>query len=169
MIDGRHLENVEEFTYLGTIVTTSGDCYLEINTRISKANKAFAMLKPVWRVTNLSIRTKTKIIISSVLSVLLYGTECWKTYVAIQRTLEVFQTKCLRRILKIYWSNTISNQELRNRTGMDALVKIMQTWRWPLLGKVCRLPTNSITRTALRWTAQGKRKRGRPRETWRWA
>ena len=133
MIDGRHIENVEEFTYLGTIETTSGDCNLEINTLISKSNQAFAMLKPVWRVTNLSIHTKIKIIISKVLSVLLYGAECWKTSIAIQRELEIFQTKFLRRILKIYWSNTISNQELRNRTGMDTLVKIMQTWRWPWL------------------------------------
>ena len=133
MIDGKHLEHVEEFTYLGTIGTTSGDCNLEINTWISKYNQAFAMLKPVWRITNLSIHTKIKIIISKVLSVLLYGAECWKTSIAIQRELEMFQTKFLRRILKIYWSNTISNQELRNRTGMDTLVKIMQTWRWPWL------------------------------------
>ena len=167
MIDGKHLEDVEDFTYLGTKVTTTSDCIQEINTRISKANQAFVMLNPVWRTTNPGVHNKIKIFSSNVLSVLLYGAECWKTTVTIQRKLEVFQTKCLRHILKIYWPNTMSSEELRNRTGMDNLAENIQTWRWRWLGNVCHMPSNSITGTALRWTPQGERKRGRPRVTWR--
>ena len=37
--------------------------------------------------------------------------------------------------------------------------------RW--LGHVLRLPNNSLARVALRLTPQGKRKRGRPKITWR--
>ena len=48
MIDGKHLDDVEKSTYLGTKVTTTGDCDQEINTRINKANQVFAMLKSVW-------------------------------------------------------------------------------------------------------------------------
>ena len=128
MIDGKHLEDVEKFTYFGTKVTTTGDCDKEINARISKANQAFAMLKPVW--LNLSFHNKIKILRSNVLAVLLYGAECWKTTAAMQRKLEMFQTKCPRRILKIYWPNTISNEELRNIHGMDTLAEIIQTRRW---------------------------------------
>ncbi|KAI8517199.1 hypothetical protein Bbelb_057800 [Branchiostoma belcheri] len=29
------------------------------------------------------------------------------------------------------------------------------------------MPSDSVTRTALRWTPQGRRLRGRPKETWR--
>ena len=101
---------------------------------------------------------KIKIFRSNVLSILLYGAECWKTTVAIQQKVEVFQTKCLQHILKIYWPNTISNEKLRNRTGMDTLAEILQTRQWRWLGHVSRMP--SITRTALR-------AKERPRETWR--
>ncbi|KAK3515953.1 hypothetical protein QTP86_004679, partial [Hemibagrus guttatus] len=114
-IDGTPLEDVQEFVYLGSKVTTDGDCNKDINTRVSKANQAFAMLKPIWRTTSLSIHTKIKIFRSNVISVLLYGSECWKTTTAIEQKLEVFQNKCLRRILKIFWPNTISNEELRRR------------------------------------------------------
>ncbi|KAK3549305.1 hypothetical protein QTP70_034532 [Hemibagrus guttatus] len=109
-IDGTPLEDVQEFVYLGSKVTTDGDCNKDINTRVSKANQAFAMLKPIWRTTSLSIHTKIKIFRSNVISVLLYGSECWKTTTAIEQKLEVFQNKCLRRILKIFWPNTISNE-----------------------------------------------------------
>ena len=102
IIVGKHLEDVEEFTYFGTKVTTTGDFDKEINTRISNANQAFAMLRPVWRSTNLSVHTMIKIFRSNVVSVLLYGAECWKTAITIQRQLKVFQTKCLHCILKIY-------------------------------------------------------------------
>ena len=37
MIDGIHLEDIEDFTYLGTKVTTAENCSQQINTRISKA------------------------------------------------------------------------------------------------------------------------------------
>jgi len=57
-IEGRPLENVEEFAYLGSKVTTSGECDKEKDTRISKANQAFAMLRPVWRSTIISLRIK---------------------------------------------------------------------------------------------------------------
>ena len=157
MIDGKHLENVEEFSYFGTRVTTTGDCNQGFNTKISKAAKSFAMLKPVWRTTNLSFHTKIKIFRGNMLSIPIYGAECWRTTLAIHQRLEVFQTKCLQRILMIYWPNTISNGEQRNTAGMDT-VKIKQTQWW--LGHVFRIPSNSITGAGIRWTPQGKRKMG---------
>ena len=78
MIDGKHQEYVEEFTCLRTKETTIGDCNQEINSRISKANQAFAMPKHVLRATNLSVHTNIIITRSNVLSVLLYVAECWK-------------------------------------------------------------------------------------------
>ncbi|KAK3546988.1 hypothetical protein QTP86_007917 [Hemibagrus guttatus] len=166
-IDGTPLEDVQKFVYLGSKVTTDGDCNKDINTRVSKANQAFAMLKPIWRTTSLSIHTKIKIFRSNVISVLLYGSECWKTTTAIEQKLEVFQNKCLRRILKIFWPNTISNEELRRRTGANSIQETIQKRRWRWLGHVCRMPPDSLPRIALRWTPQGKRNRGRPKETWR--
>ena len=32
---------------------------------------------------------------------------------------------------------------------------------------MCRMERSTPTRVALRWTAEGRRKRGRPKETWR--
>ena len=167
LIDRKHQEDVKEFTYLGTNMKMTGDCHQEINIRISKANQAFAMKKPVSRTTNLSVHMKINAFTSNVLDVLLNGAESGKTTTAIQRKREVFQTKYLRRIHKNYWPNTISNEEQWNRTGMVTLAEIIQTQRWRWLGHVCRMPSISITRAALRWTPQGKGKRGRPRETWR--
>ena len=42
---------------------------------------------------------------------------------------------------------------------------IQRRWRW--IGHVIRKDNESITKTALYWTPQGRRKRGRPKNTWR--
>ena len=119
------------------------------------------MLKTIWKSTSIKLNTKY------ILSVLLYGAESWKTTSTIELKLEVFQNKCLRRILKIFWPNTISNEDMRNRTGISPIADVIQKRRWLWLGHVLRMSTLSIPRTALRWTPQGRRDRGCPKETWR--
>jgi hypothetical protein len=74
---------------------------------------------------------------------------------------------CLRRILHIYWPKKISNQELWDKTQQIPVDEEIQTRRWRWLGHTLRKPADSITRQAITWNPPGKRKRGRPRNTWR--
>ena len=47
---------------------------------------------------------------------------------------------------------------------MDVQVR-RRKWRW--VGHTLRKEPSNITRQALEWNPQGKRKRGRPKQTWR--
>ena len=116
LVNGEVVDEVDHFTYLASKVSTSGDGEEEILVRISKASQAFASLRSTWRSKNISQKTKIRFFKSNVLSTLLYGAESWKMTKTIRHKLEVFQNKCLRRILCIYWLQTISNYELRGRT-----------------------------------------------------
>ncbi|GFS03458.1 endonuclease-reverse transcriptase [Elysia marginata] len=110
---------------------------------------------PIWKTPNISTHTKIRIFRSNVLSVLLYGAECWKMTNSLEQRLEVFQNKCLRRILKIFWPNFISNEDPRGRTWLEPLNTIIRERRWRWLGHVCRRPPESLIKRALRWTPQG--------------
>ena len=79
----------------------------------------------------------------------------------------VFQNRCLRRILQIYWPNTITNEELHRRAEIEPISTQVKRRRWRWIGHVLRQQTTAFTRIALRWTPDGQRKRGRPKETWR--
>ena len=81
--------------------------------------------------------------------------------------LEVFQNKCLRRILHIFWPNKITNAELHGRTGMLPVSLEVKKRRWRWIGHVNRMPPTSIPRIAMRWTPAGNRRRGRTNEMWR--
>ncbi len=78
-----------------------------------------------------------------------------------------FINSCLRRILHIRWPDTISNTNLWERTGQLPVEAEIWKRRWGWIGHTLRKPPTNITRQALRWNPQGKRKRGRPRITWR--
>ena len=79
-----------------------------------------------------------------------------------------FCTSWLRNICRIHWPQKIINKELYQRTGQRDITTVIMQRRWRWLGHVIRKDRDSITWTALRWTLDsGRRKRGRPRETWR--
>ena len=68
---------------------------------------------------------------------------------------------------RIRWSVTISNTDLWRETNQippeDEIRR--RGWRW--IGHTLCKPTSRVTRQALCWNPHGKRKRGRPRNTWR--
>ena len=161
------VEEVQDFVYLGSTVSPDGDSEKDITEKIKKARQTFAMLNKIWKAKGLNLRTKLKIYRSNVLGVLLYSSECWKMTQSIIHKLETFQNKCLRRILQIFWPNTITNEELLKRTECASLETIIKRRRWRWFGHVCRMPAGALARTALKWTADGKRRPGRPKETWR--
>ena len=83
------------------------------------------------------------------------------------KKLEVFQRKCLRSILRIFWPNVISNDDLYLRTSFSPITEVIRQRRWRWIGHVLRMPNTMNAKVALYWTPDGKRKRGRPKETWR--
>ncbi|XP_068749524.1 uncharacterized protein [Montipora capricornis] len=140
----------------------------DITNRLQKAKSSFVQLNKVWRSPNISEKTKIKIKNSNVLSVLLYGAECWRRTQRDSQRLSGFHTSCLRKICRICWPQKITNKELYQRTGQRDITTVIMQRRWRWLGHVIRKDRDSITRTALRWTSDsGRRKRGLPRETWR--
>ena len=68
---GKALEQVTVFTYLGSIVTTTGGTEEDVEARCRKAQVAFSMLGPVWGSLYISLWTKLRIFNSNVKFILL--------------------------------------------------------------------------------------------------
>jgi len=81
--------------------------------------------------------------------------------------LSTFHTKSLRKILRIFWPQTISNKDLLSWCEQEGMGTIIMQRRWRWIGHVIRKDNESITKTALYWTPEGRRKCGRPKNTWR--
>ena len=113
-MENEDLEEVEEFTYLGSITSKANATEKDITNRLQKAKSSFVQLNKVWRSPN--VEKKIKIYNSNVLSVLLYGAECWRVTQRDSQILSGFYTSCLRKICRIYWPQKITNKELYQKT-----------------------------------------------------
>ena len=81
-INNTAIEDVQNFTYLESIVSTTGGTDEDITARKKEAQQAFSIFKPAWRRRALRTCTKIRIFNSNVKSVLLYRSETWRETVA---------------------------------------------------------------------------------------
>ena len=64
--------------------------------QMSKARVAFLQLKYIWSASPIAIQTKIRLFTSNVKSVLLYGSETWRTTKKTTRKVQTFINNCLR-------------------------------------------------------------------------
>lgn len=65
------------------------------------------------------------------------------------------------------WNGTEERCHSLTLTITHTLNNTHNTRRWRWIGHVLRMPPTSLPRVAHRWTPDGRRNRGRPKETWR--
>ena len=156
-------------TTANTPLTVGGepirDTERDVTARIGKARAAFAMLKNIWSSKEIRTRTKLRIFNFNVKSVLLYGCKTWRTTKTMLQKIQTFFNTYLRRIYNIRWPEMIPNEELWERAGQEPVVKQILKRKWGWIGHTHRRPASSTRRQALTWNPQGKRKRGRPRNS----
>ena len=158
---------MNNFTYLGSSINSNGAMDKELDCRVGKPAAAFNQLGKIWRSKKFSLKTKMRFYNSNVLSNLLYGCETWHIKTSQEKKLDAFDSKCIRKILGIRWSNFITNEEVRTRAERRPVSSIIFKRRLSRLGHVTRLPPESLANRVLQWNPQGQRRRGRPKMNWR--
>ena len=134
---------VDSFTYLGSLITNDASSSRDITSRIAKAASAMCRLSnPLFRKHRISIRTKINMYRALVVSVLLYGSEAWATTIADRRRLGVFDMRCQRRLLRVFWQQHVSNQSIRERTKQPTASSLLRQRRLRWFGHLHRMPSS---------------------------
>ena len=166
-VEDTPVQQVSDFTYLGTIISSDGTIDRELSARIQKASGAFNQLSNIWKNRNIQSYTKIRIYKAAVLTILLYGSEVWNTTKKQLHRFEVFHQRCLRRILRIRWLDRVRNTEVLERAKINPVETYIGANRLRWFGHVTRMPDTRLPKYLLNWTpAHGRRSRGRPRKNW---
>ena len=113
---------VDNFTYLGSIITNSGDLQPDINRRMGLATGAMRSLRqPLWRHSSISLDTKFRVYQASVLSVLLYGSEFRPISTSLCSRLSAFNMQAQRTITNTKWFEYKTNIEARTLTNRQPI------------------------------------------------
>ncbi len=124
---------------------------------------------PLFCKHRIRIRTKINMYHALVFSVLLYGSEAWSTTLADRRRLDVFDIRCQRRLLRVFWQQHISNRSIRERIKQPTASYLLRQRRLRWFGHLLRMPSSLPVRRDYDFNPDihgWKRPRGRPKTKW---
>ena len=161
-IEGKEIEQVKEFCYLGSLITTDAKCHKEIRRRIAIGKEAFTKRRELLR-GKLNRNLKKRMIKTLVWSVVLYGSETWTMRKEDIKKIEAFEMWIWRRMEKISWTKHKTNEEVLERIGEErTMLKTIRERQKKWIGHTLR--GDNLVKTVIEGKMEGKRTRGRPRQ-----
>src|SRR5688572_9052884 len=161
-IEGKEIEQVKEFCYLGSLITTDAKCHKEIRRRIAIGKEAFTKRRELLR-GKLNRNLKKRMIKTLVWSVVLYGSETWTMRKEDIKKIEAFEMWIWRRMEKISWTEHKTNEEVLERIGEErTMLKTIRERQKKWIGHTRR--GDNLVKTVIEAKMEGKRPRGRPRQ-----
>ena len=76
-IDGETVETVSDFIFLGSSVTSDGDCSHEIKRRLLLGRKVLTNLDSIFKSRDITLPTKVHLVKAMVFPGVMYGCESW--------------------------------------------------------------------------------------------
>ena len=76
-IDGETMETVRDFIFLGSKITTVGECSNKIKRRLLLGRKATTNLDSILKSRDITLSTKVGLVKPMVFPVVIYGYESW--------------------------------------------------------------------------------------------
>ena len=116
-------ETVSDFIFLGSKITADGDCSHEIKGRLLPGRKVMTNLDSILKSRDFTLPTKIHLAKAMVFPVVMYGCESWTVRKAECRRIDAFELCCWRRLLRIPWTVSRSNQSLWRRSALGFLWK----------------------------------------------
>ena len=115
---------------------------------------------------DITLPTKVHLIKAMVFPVVRYGGESWTIKKAECRGIDAFELWCWRRLLRVPWTSRRSNQSILKEISPEySLEGLMLKLKLQYFGYLIQR-TDSLEKTLMLQTVEGRRRRGRQRMRW---
>ena len=162
-IDG---EIVTDFIFLGSKITSDGDCSHEIKRRLLLGRKIMTNLDSILKSRDITLPTKVHLVKAMVFPVVVYGCESWTIRKAEGQRIDAFELWCWRRLLRVPWTARISNQSILKEISPGfSLAGLMLKLKLQYFGHLMQR-VNSLEKTLMLGNIEGKRRTGQQRMKW---
>ena len=109
------IEEVDDFDYLGSLITNNGDGLKEIKRRLGMSMKKLKKMNKLWKGANEA--TKLKFLKAIIFPIATYGSETWCISKQAEQKINAFQMKSFRRILRVPWTEKRTNVSILQQLG----------------------------------------------------
>ena len=135
--------------------------------RIAKATATLKAMDKIWRSKAIKMETKMKVIQTCIFSVVLYGCESWVVTNDIEQKILAFEIKCYRKILRIDWTQKVTNMELYTRIGLkENIMQKLIRRKLGVFGHICRMKDDRKIKTLMFGRMEETNRRWRPQREW---
>merc|ERR1712002_1299798 len=146
-LNGRRMEEVGIYRYLGVDISNDSGIDEEVNHRIGEARRAWGALKDVWKKRHISREAKVGMYEGIIEPNLLYGCETWALNKKDRKRMEAVEMNCLRNICGRRRIDMVPNVVIKGMCGKNVGV------------------SERMDQGVLRWFGHVERM-GRPRKSW---
>ena len=98
--------------FLGSKITSDGDCSHEIKRHLLLGRKVMTNLDSIFKSRDITLPTEVHLVKAMVFPVVKYGCESWTVKKAERRRTDAFELWCWRRLLRVPWTVRRSNQSI---------------------------------------------------------
>jgi hypothetical protein len=165
-IVGKLVEYVDEYIYLGQIISPIDTMTRELERRTANGWKRYWSLKEVFKDKVLLTKTKGKLFNTCILPVLMYGSQTWALTKATISKLACSQRAMERSMLGVRKSDRLRNAEIRRKTKVQDISTKVRRLKWKWAGHIIRGADKWSKRVTQWYPREGKRKKGRPQKRW---
>ena len=122
-IDGKTVETVTDFIFLGSKIIADGDCSHEIKRRLLLVRKTMTNLDSLLKSRDISLPTKVCLVKAMVFPVVMCGCKNWTIKKAEHQRIDAFELWCWRRLLRVPWTARRSTQSILKEIGPEYSVE----------------------------------------------
>ena len=149
--EGKEIENVYSFEYLGSRMQCDGDDTADVKYRMDIAQARFSSLHRIWKDHRLHLPMKIRLYTSSVCSTLTHACEAWDLTVAITRQINGFNSRNLSII------TGHSHRETATNPVYDLVLAIRKR-RMRYAGHIFRMDDSRLVKRTLAAYVDGGRR-----------
>ena len=163
-IDGKTMETVIDFIFMGSKITVDGDCSHEIKT-LAPWKKSYDRprqhIKKQRHYWQSSVQSKLWFF-----SVVMYGCESWTIKKAEHSRIDVFELWCWRRLLRVPWTARRSNQSILKEISPEySLLGLRLKLKLQYFSHLMQR-TDSLEKILMLGKTEGRKRRGQQRMRW---
>ena len=154
------METVRDIIFLGSRITTDGDCSHEVKRRLLLERKATTNLDSILKSRDVTLPTKFNLFKAMIFTGVMYGCESWIIKKAEHWRIDALELWCRKRLLRVPWTARRSNQSILKEISPGcSLEGLMLKLKLQYFGHLMQR-TDSLEKTLMLGMIEGRRKRG---------
>ena len=166
-MEGKAVEQVDKFRYLGVDLCGNNNLPEEIVGQINKAASVSGCLRnSIWKNPDMKISSKIRIYKTCVRPIMTYGMECRADTTITKSALRVSEMRTLRSIAGLTLRDRVRNVRVREICEVEDVVRWGRQRRRFWYAHVNRMGTSRLPYIALHGRPEGRIPPGRPPKRW---